>query len=634
MKTSADNSTSKHVYDDLLHQLNADSETITSTSSNVSSVDDKEFNESNVNFTIPKIHRSRLQPKKPFDAVMEMEQFGKILKTDKLSSKLERYNLKRSYEEGKRRAKIQSINDTIYYINKKKMQLQQDEQKEILQRQQALVLMCRIYVGSINFELNEVTLRQAFAPFGPLKNVAMSWDSLTNKHKGFAFIEYDLPEAAQMALEQMNNALLGGRNIKVGRPSNMPQAQPVVDELVIEARNRNRIYISAVDARLDEKDVKMVFESFGKINLCKLMVDSATRKHKGFGFVEYVEAKSAEEAVKSMNLFDLGGQLLRVGHAVTPPEGITDYGVMDAKQQMNSFEISNSELSAKINSSEINAKIGALKHFPLVTTYPIVEDMVRRMKNIHILETGLNEIDEQVILKEMKEQMKKDKKESNAIEFTTTKTPIPASFKERDDGTFIDLSDLSSNKETKKENNNFGKYISPRKEPIMKIEKTYENKENTKNEEDDDDGDVDMEGDENSNGLSNGHNPPEPENENNSDDILKSSLNIDIKKLMSKDCASSNVILLENMVTEDEVDDSLEEEIRDELTKYGAITKIDIHPMRKMDDEIVVRIFVQFTSNEGATDALNSLNGRYFNGRIIVGKLYEEDAFVRGIKTL
>jgi hypothetical protein len=52
----------------------------------------------------------------------------------------------------------------------------------------------------------------------------MSWDPVTQKHKGFAFVEYEIPEGAQLALEQMNGAMLGGRNIKVGRPSNMPQA--------------------------------------------------------------------------------------------------------------------------------------------------------------------------------------------------------------------------------------------------------------------------------------------------------------------------------------------------------------------------------------------------------------------------
>lgn len=39
--------------------------------------------------------------------------------------------------------------------------------------------------------------------------------------QGFAFVEYDVPEAAQLALEQMNSVMLGGRNIKVCYPEMM-----------------------------------------------------------------------------------------------------------------------------------------------------------------------------------------------------------------------------------------------------------------------------------------------------------------------------------------------------------------------------------------------------------------------------
>ena len=73
----------------------------------------------------------------------------------------------------------------------------------------------RVYVGSISFELKEDTIRQAFLPFGPIKSINMSWDPVTQKHKGFAFVEYEIPEAAQLALEQMNGVMIGGRNIKV-----------------------------------------------------------------------------------------------------------------------------------------------------------------------------------------------------------------------------------------------------------------------------------------------------------------------------------------------------------------------------------------------------------------------------------
>ncbi|XP_056333610.1 poly(U)-binding-splicing factor PUF60a isoform X5 [Danio rerio] len=187
------------------------------------------------------------------------------------------------------------------------------------QRQRALAIMCRVYVGSIYYELGEDTIRQAFAPFGPIKSIDMSWDSVTLKHKGFAFVEYEVPEAAQLALEQMNSVMLGGRNIKVGRPSNIGQAQPIIDQLAEEARAFNRIYVASVHPDLSDDDIKSVFEAFGRIKSCSLARDPTTGKHKGYGFIEYDKAQSAQDAVSSMNLFDLGGQYLRVGKAVTPP---------------------------------------------------------------------------------------------------------------------------------------------------------------------------------------------------------------------------------------------------------------------------------------------------------------------------
>ncbi len=44
--------------------------------------------------------------------------------------------------------------------------------------------------------------------------------------------------------------------------------------------------------------------------------------NRGYGFIEYETTQAAQDAIASMNLFDLGGQFLRVGKAVTPPEGL------------------------------------------------------------------------------------------------------------------------------------------------------------------------------------------------------------------------------------------------------------------------------------------------------------------------
>ena len=46
-----------------------------------------------------------------------------------------------------------------------------------------LQFLNRIYVGSINFELKEDSIRSSFIPFGPIKKIDMSWDPTTMKHK-------------------------------------------------------------------------------------------------------------------------------------------------------------------------------------------------------------------------------------------------------------------------------------------------------------------------------------------------------------------------------------------------------------------------------------------------------------------
>lgn len=42
----------------------------------------------------------------------------------------------------------------------------------------------------------------------------------------------------------------------VGRPSNMPQAQAVIDEIQEEAKQYNRIYVASIHPDLSEEDIK------------------------------------------------------------------------------------------------------------------------------------------------------------------------------------------------------------------------------------------------------------------------------------------------------------------------------------------------------------------------------------------
>jgi len=72
-----------------------------------------------------------------------------------------------------------------------------------------------IYVGGLETEVNEKVLRAAFIPFGDISEVQIPIDYATEKHRGFAFIEYELPEDAQAAIDNMNDSEMFGRTLRV-----------------------------------------------------------------------------------------------------------------------------------------------------------------------------------------------------------------------------------------------------------------------------------------------------------------------------------------------------------------------------------------------------------------------------------
>ncbi|SGY15315.1 BQ5605_C013g07322 [Microbotryum silenes-dioicae] len=77
-------------------------------------------------------------------------------------------------------------------------------------------LLNRLYVGSLNFALTDEDVRQVFQSFGEITRVDLHRDAITNKSKGYAFVQFKEIAHAQEALEKMNNFVLAGREIKVG----------------------------------------------------------------------------------------------------------------------------------------------------------------------------------------------------------------------------------------------------------------------------------------------------------------------------------------------------------------------------------------------------------------------------------
>ncbi|XP_032298496.1 poly(U)-binding-splicing factor PUF60 [Coturnix japonica] len=478
------------------------------------------------------------------------------------------------------------------------------------QRQRALAIMCRVYVGSIYYELGEDTIRQAFAPFGPIKSIDMSWDSVTMKHKVGHSIRMGHYGSLCVYLSlwtlwghygsiwghygslclYLSLWMLWGHYgslcvylslwtlwghygashpmccpLQVGRPSNIGQAQPIIDQLAEEARAFNRIYVASVHQDLSDDDIKSVFEAFGKIKSCTLARDPTTGKHKGYGFIEYEKAQSSQDAVSSMNLFDLGGQYLRVGKAVTPPMPLltpaTPGGLPPAAA------VAAAAATAKITAQEAVAGAAVLG---TLATPGLVSPALTLAQPLGALPQAVMAAQAPGVITGV----------------TPARPPIPVTIPQV--GVVNPI------------------LASPPALGLMEVKKEKEEEEVFQESE-----------------------RPEMLSEQEHMSISGSSArHMVMQKLLRKQ--ESTVMVLRNMVDPKDIDDDLEGEVTEECGKFGAVNRVIIYQEKQgeeEDAEIIVKIFVEFSMASETHKAIQALNGRWFAGRKVVAEVYDQERF-------
>jgi len=74
-----------------------------------------------------------------------------------------------------------------------------------------------IYVGNLSYNASEPDLEEVFGEYGPVKRIVLPTDRETGKMRGFAFVDMDLDEDEDTAIQDLNGAEWMGRNLKVNK---------------------------------------------------------------------------------------------------------------------------------------------------------------------------------------------------------------------------------------------------------------------------------------------------------------------------------------------------------------------------------------------------------------------------------
>jgi RNA recognition motif-containing protein len=72
-----------------------------------------------------------------------------------------------------------------------------------------------IYVSNLGFSVQNEDLNKEFSRYGVVSSVNVIMDKVTNRSRGFAFVEMSDTTAAEKAIRELNGLNLDGRTIKV-----------------------------------------------------------------------------------------------------------------------------------------------------------------------------------------------------------------------------------------------------------------------------------------------------------------------------------------------------------------------------------------------------------------------------------
>jgi len=112
-----------------------------------------------------------------------------------------------------------------------------------------------LYVGGLDEKVDEEVLQGVFQPFGELVTVLIPRDQGQKKHRGFGFVEFEDPDDAKHAMENMQDSELFGRVIKcnIAKP-NALKAKAVWDDADKWYEQHLKEDANAVNTEIRHKD--------------------------------------------------------------------------------------------------------------------------------------------------------------------------------------------------------------------------------------------------------------------------------------------------------------------------------------------------------------------------------------------
>lgn len=181
----------------------------------------------------------------------------------------------------------------------------------------------KIFVGGLGHKLSTQSLRDYFSRFGQIVDaVVLRWPD--GRSRGFGYVTFGDAAAAASALEEEAHEI-GGREVDVKR------AVP----------GTNKLFVGGLPQNVSALELRKHFEDFGMVSDAVVMIDPATNRSRGFGFICFLPGPeggvAVDAALRQYDNHRIRGKWIEVKSAA-PPHKLLGKEGQDGAAPGRSFE--------------------------------------------------------------------------------------------------------------------------------------------------------------------------------------------------------------------------------------------------------------------------------------------------------
>jgi len=167
----------------------------------------------------------------------------------------------------------------------------------------------KLFVGGLAWDSDEESIKSYFETFGPVEAVKLKRNKEdTSKHRGFCFVKFASASDADAVLNQREPHFIDGS--KVDPKSACPMG-------VKPEQRTKKIFVGGLQAETTEEKLIEYFSQFGEIrNNIEFAVDHATKKRRGFCFIEFANEGIVDRIVKD-KYHEVNGRRLETKRALS-----------------------------------------------------------------------------------------------------------------------------------------------------------------------------------------------------------------------------------------------------------------------------------------------------------------------------